>query len=91
MFIQTENTPNPNSLKFIPGKKVSEIGPIEILDSKDTKNELVKNILSINGIRGLFLYEDFLSVNKIDEIDWVDLKHIVISYINDFYSMEIIV
>ena len=68
MFIQTENTPNPNSLKFIPGKKVSEIGPIEILDSKDTKNELVKNILSINGIRGLFLYEDFLSVNKIDEI-----------------------
>ena len=86
MFIQTENTPNPNSLKFIPGKKVSEIGPIEILDSKDTKNELVKNILSINGIRGLFLYEDFLSVNKIDEIDWVDLKHIVISYINDFYS-----
>ena len=86
MFIQTENTPNPNSLKFFPGKKVSEIGPVEILDIKDTNNELVKNILSIKGVRGLFLYEDFLSVNKSGDIDWSDLKHIVISYINDFYS-----
>ncbi len=86
MFIQTENTPNPNSLKFVPGKKVSEIGPVEILDIKDTNNELVKNILSIKGVRGLFLYEDFLSVNKSGDIDWSDLKHIVISYINDFYS-----
>ena len=86
MFIQTENTPNPNSLKFVPGKKVSEIGPVEILDIKETNNELVKNILSIKGGRGLFLYEDFLSVNKSGDIDWSDLKHIVISYINDFYS-----
>ena len=86
MFVQTENTPNPNSLKFFPGKKVSEIGPVEILDIKDTNNELVKNILSIKGVRGLFLYEDFLSVNKSGDIDWSDLKHIVISYINDFYS-----
>ena len=86
MFIQTENTPNPNSLKFVPGKKVSETGPVEILDIKETNNELVKNILSIKGVRGLFLYEDFLSVNKSGDIDWSDLKHIVISYINDFYS-----
>ena len=86
MFVQTENTPNPNSLKFFPGKKVSETGPVEILDIKDTNNELVKNILSIKGVRGLFLYEDFLSVNKSGDIDWSDLKHIVISYINDFYS-----
>ena len=86
MFVQTQNTPNPNSLKFVPGKKVSEIGPVEILDIKDTNNELDKNILSIKGVRGLFLYEDFLSVNKSGDIDWSDLKHIVISYINDFYS-----
>ena len=86
MFVQTENTPNPNSLKFFPGKKVPETGPVEILDIKETNNELVKNILSIKGVRGLFLYEDFLSVNKSGDIDWSDLKHIVISYINDFYS-----
>ena len=38
MFVQTQNTPNPNSLKFVPGKKVSKIGPVEILDLKDTNN-----------------------------------------------------
>ena len=85
-MVDTEITPNPDTLKFLPGKKVSEIGPVEILDIKDTNNELVKNILSIKGVRGLFLYEDFLSVNKSGDIDWSDLKHIVISYINDFYS-----
>ena len=86
MFVQTENTPNPNSLKFLPGKIVSKVGPIEILDINDSKNELVKNILSINGVRGIFLYKNFLSVNKRSEIEWSELKHIIISYINDFYS-----
>ena len=86
MFIQTENTPNPNSLKFIPGKIVSEDGPIEILDKNDASNELIFNILSLDGIRGIFLYQDFLTVNKNSDIDWSDLKHIIISYINDYYG-----
>ena len=86
MFVQVENTPNPNSLKFLPGKKVSKIGPIEILDKKDTSNELAREILSLNGVRGIFLYEDFLSVNKTNNVEWSDIKHIIISYINDFYS-----
>lgn len=86
MFVQTQTTPNPNSLKFIPGKAVSNKGPIEITDKKNINNELVKNILSINGVTGIFLGEDFLSVNKKSEIEWHDLKHIIISYINEFYS-----
>ena len=86
MFVQTQNTPNPNSLKFIPGKKVSKVGPVEVLDLKETNNELIRNILSINGILSVFLYEDFLSVNKKNNIDWSDAKHIIISYINDYYS-----
>ena len=86
MFVQTQTTPNPNSLKFIPGKVVSNKGPIEITDKKNINNELVKNILSINGVTGIFLGEDFLSVNKKSEIEWHDLKHIIISYINEFYS-----
>ena len=86
MFIQTQTTPNPNSLKFIPGKAVSNKGPIEITDKKNINNELVKNILSINGVTGIFLGEDFLSVSKKSEIEWHDLKHIIISYINEFYS-----
>ena len=85
MFVQTENTPNPNSLKFIPGKKVSMIGPVEILEGKNTNNELIKNILSIKGILSVFLYEDFLSVNKNNNVDWSETKHIIISYINEYY------
>ena len=86
MFVQTEVTPNPNSLKFLPGKKVSNSGPYEITRKEDSENILVRNILSINGVEGIFLGEDFISVNKKDLIKWEDIKHIVISLINDFYS-----
>ena len=64
MFIQTQKTPNPNSLKFLPGKKVSNDGPYEILNKDETDNSLLRNILSINGVTGIFLSEDFL-FNKV--------------------------
>ena len=86
MFVQTESTPNPNSLKFLPGKKVSNSESYEITKKDDVKNELVRNILSVNGVEGVFLGEDFISVNKNNVIKWDDIKHIVISLINDFYS-----
>ena len=86
MFVQTEVTPNPNSLKFLPGKKVSNSGPYEITSKDDFQNELVKNILSINGVEGIFLGHDFISVNKNEEVMWDEIKHIVISLINDFYA-----
>ena len=86
MFVQTEITPNPNSLKFLPGKKVSTSGPYEILKKDGVKNDLVRNILSVNGVEGIFLGEDFISVNKNKKINWDEIKHIVISLINDFYS-----
>ena len=86
MFVQTEVTPNPNSLKFLPGKKVSNSGPYEITNKEDVKNELVRNILSINGVEGIFLGQDFISVNKNENTKWDDIKHIVISLINDFYA-----
>ena len=86
MFGQTEITPNPNSLKFLPEKKVSNSGPYEILKKDGIKNDLVRNILSINGVESIFLGTDFISVNKNDITDWEDIKHIVISLINDFYS-----
>ena len=85
MFVQTEITPNPNSLKFIPGKSVSNDGPFEIVKKEDTNNELVRSLLSINGVIGIFLGSDFISINKSENADWEDIKHIVISLINDFY------
>jgi Fe-S cluster biogenesis protein NfuA len=86
MFVQTEVTPNPNSLKFLPGKKVSNSGPYEITSKDETQNALVRNLLSINGVEGIFLGEDFISINKNEIIKWDEIKHIVISFINDFYS-----
>ena len=86
MFVQTEVTPNPNSLKFLPGKNVSNSGPYEITNKDQINNELVKNILSVNGVEGIFLGKDFISVNKSEQIKWDEIKHIVTSFINDFYS-----
>jgi len=86
MFVQTEITPNPNSLKFLPGKTVSNIGSIEINNKDETNNELIRNLLSVNGVEGVFLGKDFISINKYDDVNWEEIKHIVISLINDFYS-----
>ncbi len=86
MFVQTEITPNPNSLKFLPGKIVSNQGSFEISNKDETNNELLRNLLSINGVQGIFLSKDFISINKFDHVSWDEIKHIVISLINDFYS-----
>ena len=86
MFVQIETTPNPNSLKFLPGKTVSNNGPYEITNKNEIDNDLIRNIFSINGVTGLFLGKDFLSVNKKENIQWEDVKHIIISLINEFYA-----
>jgi len=86
MFVQTEITPNPNSLKFLPGKIVSNHGSFEITKKDQTNNDLVKSLLSVNGVEGIFLGKDFISINKYDDTPWDEIKHIVISLINDFYS-----
>ena len=86
MFVQTENTPNPNSLKFLPGRIVSNNGSFEVTRKDETSNELIRNLLSINGVEGIFLSKDFISINKYDNTSWDEIKHIVISLINDFYS-----
>tara|TARA_B100000579_G_scaffold365869_1_gene325448 strand:- start:308 stop:850 length:543 start_codon:yes stop_codon:yes gene_type:complete len=86
MFIQTEITPNPNSLKFLPGKVVSSHGSFEVTKKDETNNELIRNLLSVNGVEGIFLGKNFISINKYDDIEWEEIKHIIISLINDFYS-----
>ena len=86
MFIQTQKTPNPNSLKFLPGIKISNVDTVEFLNKDDTDNYLIRNILSIDGVESIFIGLDFLSINKNEKKDWEDIKHIVISLINEFYD-----
>ena len=86
MFVQTETTPNPNSLKFLPGKTVSNGGSFEIVKKDNVNNELIRNLMSVNGVEGIFLSKDFISINKYDDVSWDEIKHIAISLINDFFS-----
>ena len=87
MMIQTEHTPNPDTMKFLPGKKVSDVGPIEFLKTDKTiKIPLVNKILALKGTTMVFFGEDFITVKKEKDLNWDDLKHGVISEINDYYS-----
>jgi len=87
MIVETEHTPNPNTLKFLPGKKVSEVGPIEFLkNDKDIKVSLANKILSLEGTTMVFFGEDFITVKKEKDLNWEDLKRGIISEINDYYS-----
>ena len=87
MMVETELTPNPDTLKFLPGKKVSEAGPVEFLkNDKSIKVSLANKILSIEGTTMVFFGEDFITVKKEKNINWGELKHGIISEINDYYS-----
>ena len=87
MLVETEHTPNPDTLKFMPGKKVSEVGPIEFLkNDKSIKVSLANKILSLKGTVMIFFGEDFITVKKEKKLNWDDLKHGIISEINDYYS-----
>ena len=74
MFVQTEITPNPNSLKFLPGKIVSNCGSFEITKKDNIQNELIRNLLSVNGVEGIFLSKDFISVT-VDDLasEWLKI------------------
>ena len=86
-MIETENTPNPDTLKFLPGKKVSDAGPMEFLKGdKNITVGLANKILSLKGTLMVFFGEDFITVKKEKNLNWEDLKHGIISEINDFYS-----
>ena len=87
MFIQTEETPNPNTLKFIPGVQVLEEGTVEFKDKDSAKvSNLAKLIFVINGIDRVFLASEFLSVTKDNEISWEILKPLILTAIMDHYA-----
>ena len=85
MYVQTEETPNPNTLKFLPGKTVSEVGSAEFTAKEQTENRLIKEILSIKEVNMVFLGSDFITVKKTDQILWKEIKPKIISLINEYY------
>ena len=87
-MIQTESTPNPDSLKFLSDKTLSAIGTEEF--KKDKENEIkvpfIKELLNFKGVELILLSEKFLSVKKTKEVSWNELKPMVISHLNDYFE-----
>ena len=87
-MIQTESTPNPNSLKFLSEKVISAIGTEEFQreKSKDLKNKFVKELLEFKGVELVLLSKNFLSVKKTDDVSWNELKPMIISHLNHYFE-----
>ena len=87
-MIQTETTPNPNSLKFLSEKIISSIGTEEFQkhNAKDLKNTFIKELLEFNGVELVLVSKNFLSVKKDDKTSWNELKPMVISHLNHYFE-----
>lgn len=85
MFIQTEATPNPQTLKFLPGRVVLDGGPMEFLDQAEAEaSPLASALFSVPGVTGVFFGYDFITVTKSDA-DWVRLKPAVLGAIMEHF------
>ena len=87
-MIQTESTPNPNSIKFISEKTISDIGTEEFQkqNSESLSNSFIKELLNFDGVELVLLSKNFLSVKKTEEASWNDLKPMVISHLNHYFE-----
>ena len=87
-MIQTESTPNPDSLKFLSDKTISSIGTEEFIKDRDKEIRIpfVRELLNFKGVELILLSEKFLSVKKTKEVSWNELKPMVISHLNDYFE-----
>jgi Fe-S cluster biogenesis protein NfuA len=86
MFIQTEPTPNPATLKFIPGKTVLGDGTVDFRDKAEaTTSPLAKRLFGVDGVAGVFLGSDFISVTKGEGDEWQHIKPAILGAIMEHY------
>jgi Fe-S cluster biogenesis protein NfuA len=85
MFIQTETTPNPATLKFLPGRSVMDEGTFEARDAVQAeRSPLAKALMQLPGVGGVFFANDFISVTKTDG-EWQHLRPAVLGVVTEFY------
>ena len=86
MFIQTQPTPNPATLKFLPGRDVSPATPYEFISLDEAAaSPLAAALFGLNGVKTVFLGSDFVSITKSDEADWAHLKPQALAAIMDHF------
>jgi len=84
MFIQTEATPNPNTLKFLPGREISPDQPREFENAEDAEaSPLAADLFLVDGVSGVFFGEDFVAVTKTDDYEWDHIKPFLLGAIMD--------
>lgn len=87
MFIQTEQTPNPQTLKFLPGKVVMDEGTAFFQNIDKTSNSpLAKKLFDVDGVTGVFFGSDFITVTKNDSLDWQVMKPLLLGAIMDHFN-----
>ena len=87
MFIQTEQTPNPATLKFLPGVTVMDHGTADFSTREDaTRSPLANQLYDVNGVCGVFFGGDFITVTKADEIDWTLIKPAILGAIMEHFT-----
>ena len=87
MFIQTEETPNPSTLKFLPGKILLENGTLEFKSQEEAaKNSLASKLFVDENVKGVFIGKDFLTVTKSESVEWEILKPSLLSSILEYFS-----
>jgi len=87
MFIQTEETPNPATMKFLPGREVLGQGTMDIVSSEEaTPSPLARRLFAIEGVRGVFLGGDFIAVTKAEEKSWAEMRTPLLTAIMDHYT-----
>ncbi|KAJ8378075.1 hypothetical protein AAFF_G00248700 [Aldrovandia affinis] len=88
MFIQTQDTPNPNSLKFLPGRLVLEVGTMDFAAPRDAYcSPLARQLFRIDGVKSVFLGPDFITITKADvNLEWKVIKPDVFAAIMDFFT-----
>ena len=87
MFIQTESTPNPATLKFLPGQSVLEMGAADFPNADSAaKSPLAARVFAVSGVTGVFLGTDFVTVTKADDIEWQHIKPAILGAIMEHYQ-----
>ena len=87
MFIQTEDTPNPSTIKFLPGKEVMSSGTADFTSYEATEQSpLARRLIEIDGVDGVFLGSDFISITKANDSEWFSLKPSVLGKIMEHYA-----
>ncbi|MGA9250904.1 MAG: NifU family protein [Roseobacter sp.] len=87
MFIQTESTPNPATLKFLPGQTVLDMGTADFPNSETAdKSPLATRIFDVDGVSGVFFGNDFVTVTKADTVDWDHIKPALLGAIMEHFQ-----